>query len=265
MPALRHFSGANIMPDQCLQNGALTSGYLGFSGNAPSISSWTDIFQAIHCLRNVETLIISSHNSGSMTRPSTNDLVPARFNHLKTLIVHNSGRQDSTNPIFESIFSMFRAPNLIKLTVEMKAYISVFNPSIEAIFDGDDPYPSLLELNVKCHVSHAFGDIFPKVLARLPNLQTLSIQGVYSTCRVDVGPLFARGHSFPPLRKLRLHYCADVSDSAIREMLAELRRGPRWPDFQVLELIGCSRMSLRYLGRLKETLGDKMNSSAVLS
>ncbi|TDL21710.1 hypothetical protein BD410DRAFT_898782 [Rickenella mellea] len=253
-PVLRHFTGIDMVLPNKTRLATLNSAVLDLQ-TSQALSS-EDITKVLNAISMVEVLTIRAISSAyyQHASPPAKPVNLAGLTSMTVLPEIVSYALFATSP---PIFKWFTAHNLTKVTISSGT--SGCDSAIDMTFHGDNAYPLLRELSVICTSYTGFrNDVFPTALAKIPSLQTLSIIGSPNSI-AHLTMLWQKGFRFPPLHTLRLHYCSGINDAAIRDVVAELRRGPQWSEFQTLELFHCSTLSGEYLKRLKKNLGDKLH------
>ncbi|TDL21711.1 hypothetical protein BD410DRAFT_789456 [Rickenella mellea] len=252
-PVLHHIACKDMILPNKTRVPTLKSAVLDFR----SYLSSENLTKALSAVAKIEMLTIraNSHANFCASPPAkTTKLVELKS---MTVLPPDTGTYSPT-VASQTIFQWFNAHNLTKLTIHPGSSLMMGSDrAFGMTFYGDNPYPVLEELSVICKCFTAFGgNAFPIALDKVPSLRTLSIIGS-PMANADIKMLCQRGLRFPQLRTLRLHRCSSIDDAAIRDVVAELRRDPQWSEFQRLELFHCQSLSLDYLKRLKDSLGEK--------
>ncbi|TDL21699.1 hypothetical protein BD410DRAFT_789440 [Rickenella mellea] len=252
-PSLRHFSGINTYLPNPTIGKTLKSAVLDFEDHALSDA----LHSALKSIAKVQTLTIRVDRGDQFVEP------PSKFvdlSNLESMTVLSPRELSCLYSNDRHTFEWFTTKKVTELTFRMDHTGNC--SALGFSFPGENPYPFLQELEVICNKYTNFGDhVFPRVLAKLPSLRRLSIM---ASRTVHLKTLRQKGVKFPPLHTLRLHYCSGINDADIREIVSELRRGPEWSEFRRLELHHCPAISIQYLQRLKENLGDKLSYVASL-
>ncbi|TDL21018.1 hypothetical protein BD410DRAFT_313705 [Rickenella mellea] len=258
MPSLMRYSGVRTPPPHGISR---TSKAMDLAFYASGDFSVEGLRFALHEATELESLVIKFRDSSptlaaSGHRPVVTDLCLSKLRYFS---LGFTGMEFHVAETFHDVFRSFTAPIATTLMLHNSCYGPVDETLLAIILD-DQAFPSVNKFEFSTRGGRAFKvDTLPIVFARMPSLQHISVCAESYGC--EVRRLFDKHQTFPQLLSLRLDHCDDLSDAAMREVLTALRCGSFWAEFQSLKLNHCAGLSKRYLERLKQSMGDKLEYS----